>query len=311
MSTQRPPPQEMGFTTRGLAWEWRQSWFFAFFLTFFLYWLPLVYMGLRVLQFRWIVYGLFYAVPLLLLGLVIGAGGAGPDGMQFSSLTIHRMWQAVWGFWVISLSSLERAREFPAGSPTGLRPRGLLETRAQPHPARRRGQAGAEGTPAAEREPVSEMELAMLRLGTVRRRCACARTWASSAPSPIRAEAAAAGEARARLRPLFEPIPREVALVIPRTIRLPVLPDAAACWRSTGRAPRHWARCPLGPESRGAPSPCATATARSSRWRISATARRERWDVLIKIGPYVSVISMSTRPGGGSDRKTGGRIVDV
>jgi type II secretory pathway component PulK len=34
-------------------------------------------------------------------------------------------------------------------------------------------------------------------------------------------------------------------------------------------------------------------------------------DVLIRIGPYVSVISMSLRPGGGSEKKTGGRIVDV
>ena len=111
MIERRPPPQEMGFTTRGLAWEWRQSWCLAFFLTFFLYWLPLVYMGLRVLQFRWIIYGLFYAMPVVLLGLVIGAGGAGPDGTQFSSLTLHRMWQAVWGFWVISLIHTWSARE--------------------------------------------------------------------------------------------------------------------------------------------------------------------------------------------------------
>jgi DNA uptake protein ComE-like DNA-binding protein len=34
-------------------------------------------------------------------------------------------------------------------------------------------------------------------------------------------------------------------------------------------------------------------------------------DTLIKIQPYVSVISMSTRPGGGTGTSTGGRIVDV
>lgn len=52
-----------GWTTRGLAWERRQSMYFLLFLTGVLYWVPLVYTGLRVTQPRWVLHGAFYGIP--------------------------------------------------------------------------------------------------------------------------------------------------------------------------------------------------------------------------------------------------------
>src|SRR4051812_19269493 len=77
-----------GFTTRGNSWEWQQSWFLLFFLTYFGYWLALVYMGLRALQFRWVIYALFYAGPSLVLLAFLHYGDAaqaaiGPGAMRY------------------------------------------------------------------------------------------------------------------------------------------------------------------------------------------------------------------------------------
>jgi len=58
------PAEVKGWTARGLRWEWARSWYLLFFLTYYLYWVPLVYAGLRLGQPKWIVPGLFYALPL-------------------------------------------------------------------------------------------------------------------------------------------------------------------------------------------------------------------------------------------------------
>ena len=52
-----------GYTHKGTKWEYQQSWYLLALFTVWLYWFPLVYTGLRTLQFRWIVYGLFYGLP--------------------------------------------------------------------------------------------------------------------------------------------------------------------------------------------------------------------------------------------------------
>jgi DNA uptake protein ComE-like DNA-binding protein len=319
MSTQRPPPQEMGFTTRGLAWEWRQSWFLAFFLTFFLYPLPLVYMGLRVLQFRWIVCGLFYTAPLLLLGLVLGAGGAGPDGMQFSSGTITRMWQAVWGFWVIALGHTWSAREefLNRLSEQAFDREELLQRARSRMP---QGEAGEAQAPARRRlnvNRVTETELAMLPgLGNERARQALRlredmgefRSFADFA-----AKLQLSAEARARLRPLFEADSEEVALALPKDDpAYRVLPDGGRVLEVNWASAEALGALPgLGPEIarravtlRDGDGPFKSLE--DFRYRLGLPM-----DVLIKISPYVSVISMSMRPGGGGDKKTGGRIVDV
>lgn len=98
-SRHQPEPSEIrGYTARGKDWEWRASWFLLFFLTYFLYWVPLVYMGLRVLQFRWVLYGLFYAPPLVLLGLVKAMFGGHPEAAGL----ITYLWYSTSAFWVFA-----------------------------------------------------------------------------------------------------------------------------------------------------------------------------------------------------------------
>ncbi len=53
----------MGYTHKGTKWEYQQSWYLLALFTPWFYWFPLVYTGLRTLQFRWIVFGLFYGLP--------------------------------------------------------------------------------------------------------------------------------------------------------------------------------------------------------------------------------------------------------
>ena len=56
----------MGYTHKGTQWEYRQSWYLLALFTLWFYWFPLVYTGLRTLQFRWIIYGLFYGLPAII-----------------------------------------------------------------------------------------------------------------------------------------------------------------------------------------------------------------------------------------------------
>ena len=55
-----------GYTHKGTKWEYQQSWYLLALFTIWFYWFPLVYTGLRTLQFRWIVYGLLYGLPALI-----------------------------------------------------------------------------------------------------------------------------------------------------------------------------------------------------------------------------------------------------
>jgi len=98
-SRYEPEPHEIkGYTARGKAWEWRASWFLLFFLTYFLYWVPLVYMGLRVLQLRWVLYGIFYLPPVVLLALAQLAFGKHPDAAAVTKY----LWYSTNAFWVFA-----------------------------------------------------------------------------------------------------------------------------------------------------------------------------------------------------------------
>ena len=119
--------------------------------------------------------------------------------------------------------------------------------------------------------------------------------------------------AGARLRPLFEPDSEEVALAIAKddpAYRL--LPDGSRVLEINWASAEALGALPgLGPETarravtlRDGDGPYKSLE--DFRYRLKLPM-----DVMIKIGPYVSVISTSTRPGGGSAPKTGGRIVDV
>jgi DNA uptake protein ComE-like DNA-binding protein len=61
----RAPLKTMGYTTRGKGWEWAQSWFLGAFLTYYLYWAAMLYMGLRVMQLKWVFWGAIYSLPFL------------------------------------------------------------------------------------------------------------------------------------------------------------------------------------------------------------------------------------------------------
>lgn len=316
---EREPGEVMGVTTRGVGWEVRQLWFLAFFLTFFGYWVPLVYMGLRVLQFRWIVYGLFYAGPAALLGLVIASGGAGPDGMHFSGTTVTRMWQAVGGFWFIAAIHTWNARE------EFLMMRAEQEFDREDLAERVRGRATSPGA-AAPAPPgprrllnvnrVTEQELAMLPgLGPERARQAQRMReqmgeYRSFADFAQKLQLPA--EARARLRPLFEPDSEQVALAIPKDDpAYRVLPDGNRVLELNWASAEALGALPgLGPEiARRAVALRGDGPFKSLedfRFRLGLPM-----DAMIGISRYVSVISMSTRPGGGGGTKTGGRIVDV
>ena len=116
-----------------------------------------------------------------------------------------------------------------------------------------------------------------------------------------------------RLRPLFEPDSEEVAPAIANddpAYRL--LPDGSRVLEINWASAEALGALPgLGPETarravamRDGDGPFKSLE--DFRYRLGLTI-----DAMIKISPYVSVISMSKRPGGGSTTTTGGRIVDV
>lgn len=105
--------EEGAYTSRGAAWEWKQSWFLLLFPTVYLYWAPLVYMGLRVARPQWVFYGLAYAAPGLIY-LFVKSLGAPPEAdamaasLHDSALRYAR--NATGAFAIFSLLHTLRAR---------------------------------------------------------------------------------------------------------------------------------------------------------------------------------------------------------
>ena len=56
----------MGYTHKGRGWEYEQSWYLLALFTPWTFWFPLLYTGVRTLQFRWIFWGLSYGIPSFL-----------------------------------------------------------------------------------------------------------------------------------------------------------------------------------------------------------------------------------------------------
>jgi len=311
----------MGHTSRGTGWETRQSWFMLLFLTVALYWVPLVYMGLRVLEFRWVVYGLLYALPGALFALATAAGGS-PSDAGGAGVTMDYLRRTVGAFWFFALFHTWRARgEFLVRlAERQYEHEDLLErTRTRMGAVSVAGESEAPAAPRTQLNVnrVSEAELAMLPgLGPERARQAVRmreemgdyRSFADFAAKlqlPV-----ATG---ARLRPLFEPDSEEVAPAIANddpAYRL--LPDGSRVLEINWASAEALGALPgLGPEIarravtlRDGDGPYKSLE--DFRYRLKLPM-----DVMIKISPYVSVISGSTRPGGGGGKKAGGRIVDV
>lgn len=311
----------MGHTSRGTGWETRQSWFMLLFLTVALYWVPLVYMGLRVLEFRWVIYGLLYALPGALYVLVRASGFAG-DG---ASTGLDYLGRSAGAFWFFALIHTWNARgEFLIRlAERHYDHEDLLErTRSRIDAASTAGEPDVAAVPAAPRRllsvnRVTEAELAMLPgLGPERARQAMRMRedmgdYRSFADFAAKLQLPAA--VGARLRPLFEPDTEEVAPAIAHddpAYRL--LPDGSRVLEINWASAEALGALPgLGPEiarravaMRDGDGPFKSLE--DFRYRLGLSI-----DAMIKISPYVSVISMSKRPGGGSTTRTGGRIVDV
>ncbi len=326
MSARRPDADEvMGHTGRGWGWEMRQSWFMLLFLTVVLYWAPLVYMGLRVLQFRWVVYGLLYALPGVLYALVWATGAAGVDASASPGLAHSvqylRNTAGAFGFFALFHTWNARGEFLVRLAEQHYDQEALLErARSRAGAASQPGEADA--PPAAPRRllnvnRVSETELTMLPgFGPERARQALRLreemgeflSFADFAGKLQLPE-----EARARLRPLFEPDSEKVALAVPKDDpAYRVLPDGSRVLEVNWASVEALGALPgLGPEAarravamRDGDGPFKSLE--DFRYRLGLSM-----DAMIKISPYVSVISMSTRPGGGGAKKTGGRIVDV
>jgi DNA uptake protein ComE-like DNA-binding protein len=317
----RPPAgsgETMGHTSRGTGWETRQSWFMLLFLTVVLYWVPLVYMGLRVLEFRWVIYGLLYALPGALYVLVRASGFAGEGaGLDY-------LGRSAGAFWFFALIHTWNARgEFLIRlAERHYEHEDLLErSRSRIDGAASADEPGVPAAPAAPRRllnvnRVTEAELVMLPgLGPESARQATRMRedmgdYRSFADFAAKLQLPAA--ASARLRPLFEPDSEEVAPAIAKddpAYRL--LPDGSRVLEINWASAEALGALPgLGPEVarravtlRDGDGPFKSLE--DFRYRLKLPM-----DAIIKIGPYVSVISTSTRPGGGG-KKTGGRIVDV
>jgi len=69
----------MGYTHKGTQWEYQQSWYLLALFTPWTFWFPLVYTGLRTLQFRWIIWGLFYGLPAFIT-MVFNPADFGVEG---------------------------------------------------------------------------------------------------------------------------------------------------------------------------------------------------------------------------------------
>jgi DNA uptake protein ComE-like DNA-binding protein len=301
-----PDPEEVkGYTTRGRRWEWRESWFLLFFLTFFLYWVPLVYMGLRVLQFRWVVYGILYAGPAALLLLMMGSSYA---------------WYSTSAFWVFALIHTWVAREeFLMRLAEAHDERD--EMRARVLEKRLEAEETVQAARAAPRKlhwnTASEAELAMLPgLGPQRAKQALALRSQTGGFRSFRhfgEQLQLSDPTLTRLRPLFEAEEETRAPEIaPTDPAYRMLPDGRRVLELNWASAETLAMLPgLGPEigRRAATLREADGPFKSLedfRFRLALSM-----DTIVKITPYVAVISMSTRPAGGAATRTGGRIVDV
>jgi len=332
-SRSETPFEVKGFTTRGRGWEWRQSWFLLLFFTYFLYWAPLVYMGLRVLRLRWVFYAFLYAGPGALLALMLLTAGATREAIQaapggvdaalaahagaiqylwyttnaFLSFALIHTWLAREEFLMLladQYDERDQRRELARAKRQDLE---MEATATRPPPAPKR---------LLQVNTVSEVELAMLPgMGPERARQALqlrAQQGGFRSFGDFCEQLQLAVPARERLRALFEPDPVAAPpQAAPDDPAFRVLPDGRRTLELNWASAETLATLPgLGPElARRAVTLRGDGPFKSLedfRFRLNLPV-----DVMIRISPLVSVISMSTRPGGGTDTKTGGRIVDV
>lgn len=305
----------MGYTTRGRGWELRQSWYLLFFLTYFLYWVPLVYAGLRVLQFRWVVWGAAYGLPFFLT-LLFDPAASGADGF-------FRRW--MFASFVVSMIHAGIARAEFLMRLEGMhvdREDAMQEARVRVD-SLRRDDAPAAGQPAAPAPParkrfdvnaIGERELAMLPgLGPERAKQALVlREGLGSFRSygHFAEKMNLAPELRARLRPLFEdPDAAPPAPIAPTDPAMRETPDGRMVLEINLAGADSLAALPgLGDETarravqlRDADGPYKSLE--DFRYRLGLSM-----DVFVAIAPLVSTVHSAPPPPG---HAPGGRVIDL
>lgn len=310
-----------GITSRGWRWEMRQSWFMLLFFTVVLYWVPLVYMGLRVLQFRWVVYGLLYALPGAAYALVWASGmaehpaeyGAG----MAASIKYLRNSAGAFGFFALFHAWSVRGEFLVRLAEQAYDAEELVDRdRARLGPASEPGEPAAPSRRLLNVNSVTETELAMLPgLGpTLARQATRLREdmgeFLSFADMAAKLQLPAA--AVRRLRPHFEPDSEAVAPAVPKNDpAIRQLADGSRVleinWADAGVLAvlpgMNEALARKAVALRDGDGPFKSME--DFRFRVGLSM-----DDLIKLEPHATVMSQTLRPAAKLTR-TGGRIVDV
>jgi DNA uptake protein ComE-like DNA-binding protein len=108
--------EAMGYTQRGINWEMRQSWYVLGLLSFWTYWFPMVYTGIRTFRIDWIFWGLVYGTPSFLTMFFIDPVDYDAEGFfrkwMFASLVISAIHCFVTrGEFLVRLASAKDERE--------------------------------------------------------------------------------------------------------------------------------------------------------------------------------------------------------
>lgn len=314
-------PTAMGWTSRGRRWEWIQSWFLVFFLTFFLYWVPLVYMGVRSARIRWIMSGFFYALPFAgyLLVKSAASGTSDPEVLQVAERIATYLLRAQFGFLVAAAMHTWHVRgEFLVRISEDQHERDDLVAQARS----RMESPNTEAQPERPAPPprrllnintVGERELAMLPgLGPERAKQAIAlreQQGLFGSFAEFADKLQITSETRAKLRAMFEEEARapEISQNDPA---YRVLVDGRRVLELNWASMETLAALPgLGVENarravtlRDGDGPFKSLE--DFRFRLGLNM-----DAMIKLSQQLSVTSQSTRPGGGA--KPAGRVVDV
>jgi len=310
---------DRGYSGRGVGWEWRQSWFLLFFLTVVLYWVPLLYMGLRVLHFRWMFYSLLYAGPAALYGVTVWQAPLLNASIQDFAGVQNYIFRSMVAVGVAAFIHTMTARtEFLLRLADTAAEGEEMATRVQMRSAATQTQPGRVPPPPPkvvfDLNTATEAELAMLpgMNRQMARQAIDVRKMQGGFGSftQFADQLAITGEMRERLRVHFDDHPD--AVPPPEDASFRVLADGRRVLELNWSTPEALAALPgFGPDLarravtlRDGDGPFKSLE--DFRYRLGL-----KMDAMIKIEPYVSVTSMSTVPGGGTRPKHAGRIVDA
>lgn len=310
--------ENLGQTSRGLHWEYQQSWYLLSILTFWFYWLPLVYTGLRVMDFRWIFWGVMYGSPVFISQL-IDPGRFGAEVFFNRAIYAALAVGSIHAFMARG-EFLERLAAI-ADERDALREQTRLKKELAQAPCAEEGQpAGAPAEPVVARRTLfdvnamGERDFAMLPdMGPERARQAIALRESLGAFDSFDHFAAKMGlsdKTRSRLRPLFAET--VVATTDMLSAELRVLPDGTRVLEINLASVDALASLPgIGRELarkavmlREADGPFASGE--DFRYRLGLSM-----DTLVPLLPLISTQRTPEKQAAGARVKPSGRIMDV